>query len=254
MQPLRESFTVHTYEVDAFELLAAPALAGYLQEAAGMHADELGCGRDKLVGQGLTWVLVRQRVAIDAPIRLGDTLELVTWPSGVARVAAVRDFRLSRPDGTVVARAQSQWLVMDLSSRRPVRLDKVLTPEIMAEGEHVFPVSTERLPELEGCDHERRFHVRYQDIDHNLHVTNTSYVAWALEAVPQAVWQVERLAMMDVQFVAECSYGAAVLSRAKPGQTPKSFGHAIVREEDGKILAKLASAWTPRAEPPGAPA
>jgi medium-chain acyl-[acyl-carrier-protein] hydrolase len=248
MPVLRETFVVHTYEVDAFNLLSAPALAGYLQEAAGLHAVELACGRDVLVARGLTWVLVRQRVEIAAPILLGETLELSTWPSGVSRVAAVRDFHISRGDGTVVVRAQSHWIVMDLSSRRPVRLDKVLTPELMAEGEHVFEVPTGKLPELDACETERRFHVRYQDIDANLHVTNTSYVAWALEAVPQAVWQVRRLAVMDVQFVAECSYGAKILSRQSPGPGDGNFVHTIVCEEHGRVLARLVTHWEPRDE------
>jgi hypothetical protein len=36
----RESFAVHTYEVDAFGTLAVPALSGYLSEVAGLHAGE----------------------------------------------------------------------------------------------------------------------------------------------------------------------------------------------------------------------
>jgi acyl-ACP thioesterase len=88
----RESFPVHTYEVDAFGTLEVPALSGYLQEVAGHHAAELGVGLETLRARGLTWVLARQRVELPLPVALGDTLEIETWPCGIERLAAMRDF------------------------------------------------------------------------------------------------------------------------------------------------------------------
>ena len=44
MDPLRSRFTVHTFELDAFGLLAAPALTDLLAETAGHHATALGIG------------------------------------------------------------------------------------------------------------------------------------------------------------------------------------------------------------------
>ena len=44
---ITEPFEAHSYAVDAFGLLTPPALSGWLQEAAGRHADNLGVGMDK---------------------------------------------------------------------------------------------------------------------------------------------------------------------------------------------------------------
>ncbi len=184
----RETFAVHTYEVDAFQALAAPALAGYLQEVAGLHAAEMGCGIDTLKGRGLTWVLSRQRIEIGAPASLGDTLEVATWPVGVDRLFALRDFEVTKQGGERVARASTQWLVMDLAKRRPVRPDRVLAPEYLPPQAQLLPPSPE-IPPLESPDAERGFRIRYADIDHNLHVTNTTYLGWALESVPQETWR-----------------------------------------------------------------
>lgn len=239
-----ETFPVHTYEVDAFGLLAAPALAGYLQEIAGNHATELGCGLAAMAGQGVGWVLSRQRLEIAAPIRAGDVLSVETWPSGVERLLAVRDF-LVRRDGAVAARALTHWLVMGLRSRRPVRPDRVLPERLRTAAEHVFPEAAPPPPELEGADAERPLDVRYQDIDQIQHVTNSSYLAWAIEAVPEQTWRSCRLAAAETAFLAECRHGGRVLSRlARLGE--REFAHAIVREEDGKVLARLRTAWTPR--------
>ncbi len=250
MRSRTEAFAVHTYEVDAFGTLAVPALSGYLSEVAGLHAAELGVGLDTLRPRGLTWVLVRQRIENPVPIALGDTIEIETWPSGIDRLAAVREFAVRRR-GEEVARATTHWFVLDLATRRPVRPGEVLDPRFPREGSPpAVPLSHAKLPELRAWEFQKRFHVRYSDIDANLHVTNTSYLAWAVEAVPRDVWQGSRLASVEVQFTAETRYGTAILSRlAASGEG--AFAHAIVREEDGKELARLATRWVGRGSAPG---
>src|SRR5512133_1369355 len=159
-----ESFAVHTYEVDAFGTLAAPALSGYLSEVAGLHATELGVGLDALRARGLTWVLLRQRIENPIPVRLGDTLEIETWPSGADRLAALREFVVRRGDEEV-ARATTQWLVLDLATRKPVRPAEVLDARLaQAPRAPAVPLSPGKLPELRAWEAQNRFHVRYSDI------------------------------------------------------------------------------------------
>ncbi len=241
----REAFAVHTYEVDAFGTLAVPALSGFLSEVAGLHAAELGVGLDALMARGLTWVLVRQRIECPVPVRLGDAIEIETWPSGIERLAALREFVVRR-GAEEVARATTQWFVLDVATRKPVRPAEVLDARFPREPRApAVPLSHAKLPELRAWDFQRRFHVRYSDIDVNLHVTNTSYVAWAVEAAPRDLWQASRLASVEVQFIAETHHGAAILSRvARTGDG--AFAHAIVREEDGKELARLVTGWVRR--------
>jgi acyl-ACP thioesterase len=241
----RETFAVHTYEVDAFGVLAVPALSGYLSEVAGLHAAELGVGLDALMTRGLTWVLVRQRIENPVPVMLGDTIEIETWPAGIDRLAAIREFVVRR-GAEEVARATTHWFVLDLATRKPVRPAEVLDPRFPRDARPpAVPLSPGKLPELRAWDFQKRFHVRYSDIDVNLHVTNTSYVAWATEVIPRELWQSSRLASVEVQFIAETHHGAAILSRlAASGDG--AFAHAIVREEDEKELARLVTAWAPR--------
>jgi len=245
----REPFAVHAYEVDAFGTLAVPVLSGYLSEVAGLHAAELGVGLDVLRARGLTWVLVRQRLENPVPVVLGDTIEIETWPSGIDRLVALREFVVRR-GAEEVARATTQWLVLDLATRKPVRPAEVLDPTFPREpSPPAVALSPGKLPELPEWDFQKRFHVRYSDIDANLHVTNTSYVAWAIEAVPRELWQSSRLAAVEVQFIAEAHHGAAILSRlAATGEG--AFAHAIVREEDGKELARLVTTWVRRGGAP----
>jgi acyl-ACP thioesterase len=248
--PRTASFPVHSYEVDAFGALEVPAISGYLQEIAGWHAAELGVGLDVLRARGLTWVLARQRLELLAPVFLGDTLAVETWPSGIERLAAVREFVARRGDGAEAVRATTHWFVLDLARRRPVRPDEVLDPRFpRTRLASVAPLAHGKLPTLEHWELQKRFHVRYGDIDGNLHVTNASYVTWAIEAMPVDLWRASRLASVEVHFLAEGRHGSAILSRAaRTG--PARWAHAIVSEEDGEELARLVTEWTPREPPP----
>jgi acyl-ACP thioesterase len=246
---LTASFPVHSYEVDAFGALAVPALSGYLQEIAGRHAAALGVGLDALRAHGLTWVLARQRLELPREVGLGDTLDIETWPSGIDRLAATREFVARRGDGAEAARATTQWFVLDLATRRPLRPQELLDPALPRErSPSVAPIAHAKLPELATWELQKRFHVRYADIDLNLHVTNASYVEWAIEAMPVELWKGSRLAEVEVQYLAEGRHGTAILSRvARSGEG--AYAHAVVSEEDGKELARLRTVWTPRGGP-----
>ncbi|HEY6004684.1 MAG TPA: acyl-ACP thioesterase domain-containing protein [Anaeromyxobacter sp.] len=241
----KEAFPVHKYEVDAFDALSPPVLQGYLSEIAGHHADELGVGLEALMARGITWVLARLRLENPVAIALGDEVEIETWPSGIERLFALREF-VVRSGGAEVARATTQWLVLDLSTRKPVRPSEVLDPRFPREPTPpVAPLARGKLAELAAWEIEKRFPVRYADIDQNLHVTNTSYLAWAIEAMPEDHWRSSRLASVEVHYLAETLHGEAILSRAK-ATGANAFAHAIVREHDGKELARLATTWVDR--------
>ncbi len=243
---LRQSFTVHSFDVDAFGDVSPAALFGYLQEVAANSARSLGFGLDALFARGQTWVIARQQLELSRPVRQGDTLEVETFPSGLDRLAALRDFRL-RVRGEEVGRAVSVWFALDLASRRPVDPAPVTPLELQPQRDHVLPIPKGKLPDLPGpAEVERRFQVRFADIDLNEHVTNASYVAWACEALPEEEWRTHRVVAVDAQFLAECHWGVKVLSRSarEAGGTRL---HSVLREDDGREIARLRTRWAPRA-------
>ncbi|HSM91800.1 MAG TPA: acyl-ACP thioesterase domain-containing protein [Anaeromyxobacteraceae bacterium] len=245
MKSLKESFAVRSYEVDAFNELAVPALWGYLQEAAGLSADALGFGVQRTLAAGFTWVLARQRLEIGRAARFGETVEVETWPNGIDRLAAFREF-VVRERGEVIARATSTWFLLDTRSRRPVDPATALEsafPRERAPAALALPGA--KVPALEAPELERPFAIRFADIDLNWHVNNVSYVQWLLEAVPKETWHEQRPSVVDAQYVAECDWGGRVLTRAR-ATAPGEYLHQVVREADGREIARGATAWVAR--------
>src|SRR5512138_1797291 len=165
MRSLKESFSVRSYEVDAFNELAVPALWGYLQEAAGLSADRLGFGVKRLMDAGFTWVLARQRLEIARAARFGETVEIETWPNGTERLAAFREF-VVRCGGEEIARATSTWFLLELKTRRPVDPATALESAFPRErGPSAVALPAGKIPTLERAELERPFAIRFADID-----------------------------------------------------------------------------------------
>ena len=96
----------------------------WLDRAAELHADALGFTRGSLLARGVMWFVARHEIDYLAEARPGDELVLATWVRSMQRVKSWRDTLMVRPaDGTVVCRAATLWVLVDLATRRPTRID-----------------------------------------------------------------------------------------------------------------------------------
>lgn len=248
-------FPVRTYELDAAERLSISALAGFLQEAAGHNAHSLGFSPMQLLERDRTWVLSRLRLRLRELPGWQAQVAVQTWPSGLDRLFALRDFRILS-EAREIGAAVSSWLVLDANSRRLIRPESIRDWQGMIHPERSLALGLEKLPGIEEGNpplQERELPVRYADLDLNLHANNIRYVEWLLEAVPLAVLRERRLAELDIDYLAEAGHGERVLSRAyeaEPApaapQAPgagRAFRHIVLRQGDGRELARARSAW-----------
>ena len=242
--PYRESFRVRSYEVDPRSRLTARALCAYLQEVAGVHAEQLGASMARLAESGLAWVLHRLKVEVAAQARLGDTLDILTWPTRFDRVLAERDFVVSRSNGNI-ALAGSRWAMADLRARRPVRMPEFILAIGGEQGPPTVEMGRAALPEVTRGEVSRTFHVRRADLDVVRHVTNTQLVSWVAETVPEELEETHRLAGLEVVFQRECRLGDVVVSEAQALDDPRgaAFAHVLRHAGDGRELVRAVTAW-----------
>ena len=115
---------------DAGETIAHVANTEYLRwldRAAQLHADALGYPRSWLLDRGIMWFVARHEIDYLAEIWPGDRLLLATWVRDMQRVRSWRDYVLYRPkDETVVCRAATLWVLVDLRTRRPTRIPEAM--------------------------------------------------------------------------------------------------------------------------------
>jgi medium-chain acyl-[acyl-carrier-protein] hydrolase len=238
----RETLAVRANETDEQGRVTAPALCNYLQEMAATHAGRLGVGIQALRDTGRTWMLSRLYVrGLQWPV-WRDTLTVETWPSGVrSRLVATRDFRVRNAAGAVVAEAISEWIYVDTTTLRIMRLPDDLLALAPAGTPRVDLPEAGRLPELTTVAWATRVTVRRSEIDYNHHVNNVHYADWLFEPLPPEE-TAGTLATLDISYRAAAQYGDTVLTEAAR-LDDHTLVHRIRRERDGVTLVQARTVW-----------
>ncbi|NVN90017.1 MAG: acyl-ACP thioesterase [Desulfuromonadales bacterium] len=237
-------FPVLFHDLDFKGHLGPETLLNFMQTSAIMHSLALGVSATNLRPQGLTWVISRIHLVIERYPRAREIVALRTWPAVREGLFTNREFELNDGSGHPLARATTSWALINIVSRRPVKLEGNLPPYPLLPRRAVddnfaplplFPGST--APEV-------TFRVLRGDLDLNHHVNNTVYARWALEAVPDEV-AAGNLTELEISFRAEVLYGETVVSRCavQKAETAICCLHQIINKRDNRELARLRTRW-----------
>ncbi len=200
-----------SYECSADHLMKPEWFMLYCQEVAEMHAMSHGFGSDWAFRQGITWVEVTGDFEFFRRPTWKEEVTLRT-NTGIATALQARRFvEMTAADGEVLARADLQWVLIDLQRRRPVPFKRVR--EQLPELPECPPI-TSPMPEIpaiaEGDTGECiSFTAEHRDVDFNGHINNSAYVTWTLGALASSLPGRE-LKRIHITFRKECFAGDAM--------------------------------------------
>ncbi|MDR7130433.1 acyl-ACP thioesterase [Algoriphagus sp. 4150] len=198
----QKDFEIRSYQVDPDGKLSLTALSNLFQEIAWRHADSADFGRN-LQEQNLSWILARMDIACENLPSWGDSIKVYTAGRGVDKLFAFREFLVTNPEGDLLARGMSSWVLMNVQSKRILRPENALPPELFDPKE-----KPERQPKkiiLQGqLVKSEKLKVRYSDLDLNNHVNNTSYVRWVENILRESGYNT--LPFL-INYLAECVMG-----------------------------------------------
>ncbi len=96
----------------------------WVDRIAELHADQLGFTQARMLERGIMWFVVRHEIDYLAEVWPDDELVAATWVRSVQRVKSWRDTVIVRPaDKMQVCRAATLWVLVDLGTRRPTRIE-----------------------------------------------------------------------------------------------------------------------------------
>lgn len=245
-RPWIESRVVRASDVTPNGTASVLALATYFQEAAGRHAAELGVSMQDLLADGKAWVLARLRMEVDRLPEWEDEITIETWPSGLDRLYATREFVFVDDEDRELARGTSAWLVIDTERRRPLRPPSVLYDIDVPDRPAPLERDAVDFSPPSAVDRERTFSVRYHDLDLNRHVNNVRYLEWALETLPPAMLDERRCVELALQFEAETTLGDFVRASAERREDGGSLRvrHRLAHADTDRTLALATTVWT----------
>ena len=241
-----EAYRLRSYEVDFQNRLRLSVLFHFTQETASNQIERQGVGIDVLRTDNLAWVLSRLLIVMERYPGWGEEILVKTWPRGIERLFALREFLITSRQGEVLGRVTSNWLLVDLTTRRPKRLEEVFKCMPVDPGNHAVDRRLEKLPPLESPEETLSVKAAYQQIDLNRHVNNAHYVGWILNSFPLDFHQYYQLAGLQINFLAETRFGEVLtICRERTGEGEGLSQGIEGRKNDGQTLAFQARAdWT----------
>lgn len=192
---------LQAYQCDRYGNVRPLILMNELQSVADTHAELLGVGRTFLLQNNLAWVVTHYLVDIIELPHENEELRFITWPSVADSLRTVRDFEIRGADNRLMVRATSQWILIDMTRRRPVVLTDKL-PERILVGERALDRKFDKFPDFDA-DKTHIMKCRFDDIDVNQHINNAVYAVWATESVGYAYRNEHKLCGIELNYKKE---------------------------------------------------
>lgn len=239
----KKSYEVHSYDTEPNGKLRPDALLSYLQDIAGYHASKLSFGRDDLLQQNKFWALARIIFKLRSTPSWNDTIIIKTWPKGLDKIFAIRNFQICNNEGDVLGEASSSWVILDVDSRRPVR------PGLnLAEYGQNNPIKgfsclpAEKLQEVSNNAYTSPVNkVRLTDLDVNMHVNNAKYLQWVLDTYPLDYILTKQAMVIEANYLSETLPGEDYTVSAE--EKEDSFLHSVVKEGSGTEACRFRIEW-----------
>ncbi|HHU37372.1 MAG TPA: hypothetical protein GXZ47_09110 [Treponema sp.] len=205
-------YLVHYYEAGPDYRLTIPALVHYFEDIAILHSSSRGLDLEHYESNHCGWMLIKWDITVYALPSFGDTVQISTWIHAMKTFMADREFRMLAQDGSVLAVARSNWLLMDTVRRRPMRIPEEQIGKFKPMEDSSSFITIDDVPafEIEETKSVTRVEVRaaHSDIDTNAHVNNVKYIGWAIDSLPADFLAGAQLASLRVQYRKELTPGA----------------------------------------------
>lgn len=236
-----EPFVIRSYEVDSTGTVSLPQIADYFQEAAGKNAHDLNFDISHLQEKGATWVLFRLHIKIDDFPSRWQNVTVNTWPSSGDGIRAFRDYEMINKEGKRLGKGVSQWMVLNMKNRRPMRMPGEVIEMGLNVEQHLLPVDKEPFGKMDSHDFQSNLEVSLYDIDMNNHVNNVKYIEWMTGYLPVEVVGDLKCHEIKIQYHRETSFGSRVIVKSR-SLNDQSFLHSIHDDSD-ILLAEGISYW-----------
>lgn len=179
--PYSRSFTVRSFECDPYGRLRLSMIQRYAQEVATGHLEELGLPYDRLISEGVVFVMISAATRIVLHPRAGQKIRVYTCPAPSHKSRLHREVVICDEEDRLLVECQTVWVVVDPVSHRLLRPGAFRHELPILQGyqpfcdpqKHSFP---------QGLTPTQSRAVRLSDIDRNFHLNNTVYIDIALDA------------------------------------------------------------------------
>jgi len=249
MSPFNTNFIVDYFNINPDLTVALPRLMSYIQEASLRHTEEAGYSMKWFSDRKEGFVLTHWQVEIEKYPEWNQEIKIKTWPVKLRGVLAERAFTVTDKKGNELALANSNWVYLDLNTRKPTRPIQEMLDSYGPQLPTALPKDLKLPPtdDFKTID-ERMYFTTRKDIDTNLHVNNEKYIEWAIDCIPDDVYNHLSARQLKVAYKKECTQGKELLletMKKTGGNNRREEFLTVIRDchEPDTIFTEVWSCW-----------
>ncbi|TSA37716.1 MAG: hypothetical protein D4R64_05080 [Porphyromonadaceae bacterium] len=226
-----ETYPVFSFLLDPFKRLSIPAAFGILGDAAGRDAARRGWGFEELVRRNQAWVLIRYKMLINRQPLWGENITLRTWPKLMEGVVAYRDFQILDSRRNIQMAGSTAWTLIDLASRRPVRLigKEYETGDLASF--HAISDKPAKIGWHENLTKVKELAAEFGHLDMNNHVNNSRYIEWIINEIPVDLLLNGKLREVEVNFISEVKHLDELLVLVPEYSQNRNIFHGFIKNK-----------------------
>lgn len=204
-------YKIRYTDTDAFDNLKLSSLLAFQEEAAGYSADELGFGYKDISPKNLGFIIVNNYIELSRPIKLGEILELHTWPLRPKHLIFLRDYELYS-SGEKVGVATTRWCMIDTQKYAMVPANTFFTESSFDNynTERSVLFNTWKIPSVTDGVPAYSKTVSYSDYDHYFHVNNTKYADFLTDTFAVDELKGKFIKKLQITYVKQCKIGEKI--------------------------------------------
>jgi acyl-ACP thioesterase len=196
------TFEIKSQDVDFQHNATMMCIGNFLLAVADSNANDRGFGITYLNQNQCTWALLRFAIEMEQFPCQYDTIEIETWVECIENLTTTRNFRIYDSQKNVLGAAVSEWVMLDINTRRPKNLNSLKEMHNYATGETNTIEKPNKLQPAAGSVLDS-FKVKYSAIDINIHTNSICYIEWICNCFSLEQYQRKQIKRFEINYISE---------------------------------------------------
>lgn len=216
-----QPFTIKYCDCDFKDEMKISVALALMEEVACASADELGFGYAFVRPREYAFMVTNVCMEFLTPVALGQCMSVKTWPLPPTRATFGREYQFLDEQGEIAVNASSRWCLIDINAGKILQSKAIDNQDYSTYNtRRVFDEVIWKIPPFQPEDGELRYTmtVASSDYDHNMHVNNTRYADFCMNAFSIEELTTKRVKRFSITYAKQCKEGDELRFYRKRGE------------------------------------
>lgn len=207
-----KDYEIKFTDSDVYDNLKPSSLLSFMEESACLSADELGFGYKAISEKDLGFIIVNNYVEFERAIKLGEKLEVNTWPLHPKHLIFLRDYEFY-VDGKKVGAGTTRWCMINTKTYSMVPVADFFENGFFDgyNTERSINFANWKIPPADrsgGIVYSKK--ITFSDYDHYFHVNNTKYADFMTDTFTVDELRGKYTKSLQITYAKQCKMGETI--------------------------------------------